>query len=328
MNSVFESPRAGLGSWPTPLQLACDLEGRPLWLKRDDLSGFGRGGAKARKIDLLVGHLLSHGHDELITVAGNVTNVAFDLLDALDRFGLRATLLILDDPPLADAERERIFAGVRSRIRLLSASRARVTAAALDAARQSRARGHKPFVLLPGASHPAGVLGNALGFLEMAAQLEERGEPLPSAVVVTAATGTTLAGFVLAEQLLRQSGRPPVRVVGAAIYGGLTRLRTRALLRWTAHALALPRRGATTAPEIDESALGGGFGRFDQAQRELCERVRERIGVSIDPIFGGKTWSVLERRAGALSRTGRPPLYWHCGYTPEWELLGAAVNGR
>ena len=59
---------------------------------------------------------------------------------------------------------------------------------------RARAEGRKPFMLLPGAAHPVGVLGNALGFLELAAQLEARGEPLPSAVIVTAATRTTLAG--------------------------------------------------------------------------------------------------------------------------------------
>ena len=73
-------------------------------------------------------------------------------------------------------------------------------------------------------------------------------------------------------------------------------------------------------------AAAGGFGRFTAQQAALCDRVGATHGIAIDPIFGGKTWSVLEARAAELARPERPLLYWHCGYTPEWALLGAAVR--
>lgn len=319
-------PRAGLGVWPTPIERTTTLEGRPLWIKRDDLSGLGRGGAKARKIDLLVGHLVAAGYDELITVAGNVTNLAFDLVSVLDRAGIRATLLIIDDPPLAMPDRARIFDGLLDRVRLIGASRAAAAASALAAWIAARRAGRRPFLALPGASHPVGVLGNALGFVEMAAQLEALGEPLPSAVFVTAATGTTLAGFVLGEHLLRLSGRASVRVVGAEVYGGATRARTLRLLRWSERVLGVAQPVPATRIEIDRSALAGGFGRTGSEGERLCGRVGDTRGLAIDPIFGGKTWSVLERRAARLGASGRPPMYWHCGFTPEWRRLVASVR--
>ena len=181
-------------------------------------------------------------------------------------------------------------------------------------------------MLLPGAAHPIGVLGNALGFLELAAQLEARGEPLPSAVFVTAATGTTLAGFLLAEALLRASGREPVRVIGVQAYGRATRAQTMGLLRWSERALHLPVRVPAARVELDARALAGGFGRFTAQQAALCDRVGTTHGLALDPIFGGKTWSVLEARAAELAHPQRRLLYWHCGYTPEWALLGTAVH--
>ena len=60
------APRVDLGQWPTPVEY---LE-RGIWVKRDDLSGLGRGGAKARKIEHVVGHLEACHADELIAVAG------------------------------------------------------------------------------------------------------------------------------------------------------------------------------------------------------------------------------------------------------------------
>lgn len=319
LQRLLALPRGGLGDFPTPITEASDQQGRRVLIKRDDLSGLGRGGAKARKIDLLLGHLLTHGHDELITLVGNVTNLAFDLLPVLDRAGIRATLLVLDDPPLTGEERKRIFAGVLHRIQLLPASRARAAWVAGRALARARLAGRNPFVLLPGASHPVAVFGNALGFVEMVLQREQQHLPLPSTVWVTAATGTTIAGFALAEELLRRSGRPPIRIVGVEAYDRGTRLRTRALKRWSMRRLGDRRPAVAPGYTLDDAALQGGFASFDATLSDLCHRVRREVGIAIDPIFGGKTWSRLEARATVEDE--RPALYWHCGYTPEWEEL-------
>jgi 1-aminocyclopropane-1-carboxylate deaminase/D-cysteine desulfhydrase-like pyridoxal-dependent ACC family enzyme len=319
-------PRAPLGVWPTPITRFEHPELGGILVKRDDLSGWGRGGAKARKIEHLVGYLVARGCDELVTVAGNVTNLAFDLLPALDRHGIRATLLIQDDPPTPAADRDRIFAGVRERVRLLGTSHARTLQVALGAYLRGRARGGRPFLLLPGASHPAGVVGNACGFLEMAEQRLQAGEPLPSAVFVTAATGTTVAGFLLAEAALRRAGCDPIRVVGVQIYPGDVRRWTLGLIRWTERFAGLEGRVPRDRVEILGSSLHGGFGDFPAELAALCERVRDQGGPRFDPIFGGKTWSAMQRELRGAAAARRPVLYWHCGYTPEWQTLGGAVR--
>ena len=74
LERILDAPRSGIGRWPTPIDTIasggdppCSSTPRPVRL--------GSSGAKARKIDLLVGHLVTHGHDELITVAGNVAGL-------------------------------------------------------------------------------------------------------------------------------------------------------------------------------------------------------------------------------------------------------------
>ena len=320
-------PRVSLGQWPTPLVEVQARAGPKILVKRDDLSGWGRGGAKARKIEHLIGHMLARGYTDLVTVAGNVTNLAFDLLPALDQVGIGAHLHIIDDPATSAEHRREIFGALAERLTLLGPSRS-------EAFRRTRARwlslkrrGRRPFWVMPGVSHPAGVIGNACGYLELVDQLEAAGREPPRAIFVTAATGTTLAGFVLAERLLRLSGRRATRIVGAQIYPGKIQASTRWLSRWAG--LALTRRLAGGLPVVtSDAALAGGFGRFDSRLVELCERVREEAGICIDPIFGGKTWSVME---GEL-RSKRPKdaefLYWHCGFTPEWQSLGTRVEPK
>lgn len=323
---LWAHPRVELGSWPTPISPYRHREFGEILVKRDDLSGWGRGGAKARKIEHLLGHLVARGYDELITVAGNVTNLAFDLLPALDRYGITLRLFIQDDPPTCAVDREAIFAGVRERVHLLGASHARTLQAGLAVYLRSRSRGGRPFLLLPGVSHPTGVLGNACGFIEMVEQRLRAGQPLPSTVFVTAATGTTVAGFLVAEGALRRAGCDPIRVVGVQIYPGAIQRWTLALVRWTERFARLEGRIPRDRVEILTSTLHGGFGDFPDELAALCEQVQDEGGPRFDPIFGGKTWAAMEGDLRGRGAHERPVLYWHCGFTPEWQTLGGAVR--
>ena len=188
-----------------------------------------------------------------------------------------------------------------------------------------RKSGRKPFWVMPGVSHPAGILGNAAGYLELMEQFRDARRTPPRAVFVTAATGTTVAGFLLAEQLRREQGEPPIRIVGVQIYPGRTRTSTRWLARWAA--LGIQQGWSIEPPvEVASDALSGGFGRFTSRIAELCERVREETGLMIDPIFGGKTWFSMEREVLRTKPRDGEFLYWHCGYTPEWRTLGNMVR--
>jgi hypothetical protein len=89
-------------------------------------------------------------------------------------------------------------------------------------------------------------------------QFESSGDRLPRTLFVTAATGTTVAGFVLAEHLRRIMGEPPVRIVGVQIYPGRIRESTGFLARWA----ALTAHGNVPARfEVDilSGTLSGGF---------------------------------------------------------------------
>lgn len=319
--TILEAPRFPLAAWPTPVERF-----EPgLWVKRDDLSGFGRGGAKARKIEHVLGHLLAESRDELITVAGNVTNLAFDLLPAVDRAGLSCRLLIADDPPAPRPVREEIFAGIRDRIELIGPGRFEAAVRALGAFHEARRAGRRPFLLLPGASHPAAVLGNAAGWIELVEGLEEQGAPPLRTAFVTAATGNTLAGFLIGEEAMRGRGHPPVRIVGVQVYPGAVGRWTLGLIRWAERFARLSGRVPRDRIVIDDAALHGGFGRYPDTLVEECDRLKREAGLAVDPIFGGKTWQRM-RIWRAAGRAAEPIVFWHCGYTPEWRSIGSALR--
>ena len=317
-----------LASWPTPIKR---LDGNGLTgvlVKRDDLCGHGRGGVKARKVEHLVGHIVAGGYDEVITVVGNVTNVVFDLVAPLRSQGITMRFLVQDDPPVPAAVREGLFEGVREHVEFLGPRASAALGLALLRFAQSRLAGRRPFLLLPSISHPAAVVGNACGFVEMAEQLLERGQPLPGTVFITVASGATLAGFLIGEHALRRAGHPPIRVLGVQVYPGAVRRWTWWLVRWTERFLGLENPVPAERIEIDTSALHGGFCRYPEEIRELCERVKAQMNLCIDPIFGGKTWSIMERYQKEHPASGRPVLYWHCGYAREWQTLRGASQAN
>jgi 1-aminocyclopropane-1-carboxylate deaminase len=324
---LLSQPRLALGQWPTPIELVRRAGIGEILVKRDDLCGFGRGGSKARKLEYLLGHLRHRGYDELILLTGNVSNLVFDLLLALDRYPLRTRILVIDHPHAARSDREWIFREVRDRVELLGRNWPGALVQGVRRWLEGRAAGRRPFLLLPGGAHPASVVGNACGFLEMAAQRRAAGQPLPSAVFITVATGTTIAGFLLGARALEAEGWERVRVVGVRIDRAPLRLTTMRLLRWTEHALGLTSRVAGGDVELVSVQRDATFARFSKDLPLLCGAVERETGIKVDPIFGGKTWLALERslQQEAPPRD-RPPLFWHCGYTPEWEALSAAVG--
>jgi 1-aminocyclopropane-1-carboxylate deaminase/D-cysteine desulfhydrase-like pyridoxal-dependent ACC family enzyme len=329
-NKLKHCPTVPIAEWPTPIDEHTLPSGQTLLIKRDDLCGHGRGGAKARKIDHLIGYMKANGYDALITVAGNVTNVVYDILPVLETYEIEGHLLIIDDPPMAPTDRREVFEGVSDKITLMGTSRVQILRKALALRKQLRARGKRPFMVFPGLAHPAAIAGNAWGFVEMVEQRQRDNLPLPHTVYITVATGSTIAGFIIAEHLTRRMGAPPIAIVGVQIYSGPLRPVTHFLTRWTERHLGFKSRVPMDRLLISTEELHGGFGHFPTQIATTCQHVETEQDIQIDPIFGGKTWQhMIHHSHSAIPTTAeinRPILFWHCGYTPEWSMLDQLLH--
>ena len=67
-------PRVRLATLPTPLEKGPDVDGVRIWVKRDDLTGLGMGGNKARKLEFLLGDALRRGARSIVTVGAGQSN--------------------------------------------------------------------------------------------------------------------------------------------------------------------------------------------------------------------------------------------------------------
>src|SRR5687768_3882122 len=96
-------PRLKLAHLPTPLEPAPRLGealGVPnLWVKRDDCTGLGMGGNKARKLEFLLADAQSLGADVLLTTGGVQSNHARMTAAAGCKVGMQSILFLTDPQP-------------------------------------------------------------------------------------------------------------------------------------------------------------------------------------------------------------------------------------
>ena len=93
-------PRARLATLPTPLERGPEIAGGVrLWVKRDDLTGLGMGGNKARKLEFLCGAALDAGARSLVTVGAGQSNHCRMTAAAGAVLGLETHLVLAGDRP-------------------------------------------------------------------------------------------------------------------------------------------------------------------------------------------------------------------------------------
>ncbi|MFK8026243.1 MAG: 1-aminocyclopropane-1-carboxylate deaminase/D-cysteine desulfhydrase [Ilumatobacter sp.] len=221
--------RAQLATLPTPIEHA----GRPtdggpsLWIKRDDLTGLGGGGNKARKLEFLCGAAVAGGARSLVTVGAAQSNHCRMTAAAGARLGLESHLVVAGDAP-ADGMQP---TGNQLLSTMFGAQLHHTGAAEshwgeLEIAREALtdqlvSDGLAPYSIPIGGSTPVGAVGYALGFVELVDQFERAGT-MPTAIVFTSSSGGTHAGLVAGRAALIASGRltaataPDIVAIGVA----------------------------------------------------------------------------------------------------------------
>ncbi|NND74612.1 MAG: pyridoxal-phosphate dependent enzyme [Ilumatobacter sp.] len=213
--------RTRLAATPTALEPGPVIgAGAQLWIKRDDLTGLGGGGNKARKLEFLCGDAVARGSRALVTVGAAQSNHCRMTAAAGAALGLEVHLVLSgDEPPVAHGNQL---------LSQLFGAQLHFTGAAeshwgeLEIAREAltaelHADGLAPYSMPIGGSTAIGAVGYALGFVELLEQCAER-RIEPRAVVVTSSSGGSHAGLLAGRAALAALGSavPDVLAIGVA----------------------------------------------------------------------------------------------------------------
>ena len=323
LGALDHIPRSQLATLPTPLERGPGLPGGArLWVKRDDLTGLGAGGNKARKLEFLCGEALRAGARSLVTVGAGQSNHCRMTAAAGTVLGLEVHLVLSGDRPARPTGNQLLSELFGAQLHYagcppnhwgeLEIAREQLT-------EELAAAGAAPHSIPIGGSTPTGALGYLVAYLELVDQCRHRGLH-PAAIVHASSSGGTHAGLVAGRALLRSEGfddLPPVLAVGVAkgVVLGVPDVKALAV-----EALALI--GSTAAVgdddvEVDDRWIGADYGAPTKAGREGIRWAAVHGGWVLDPTYTGKGFAgLLGNAATGRWRSGDEVVFVHTGGLP------------
>jgi D-cysteine desulfhydrase len=285
-------PRAGLAVLPTPLTPAPRLSaalGVEVWLKRDDLTGFGLGGNKVRALDLLMAEAEAQGADCLVTGGGPQSNWAALAALAARRSGLEAYLVLYGPPGPAGgnlvlaelAGAEVCFTG--------DPDRASVDRGVAALGERLAAAGRRPWLLPRGGATPLGAAGYLAACRELAGQLDALGLA-PAELWLATGSCATQAGLVAGSRWLGLGWEVIGVSVSRPVDECVQRITTLAAQAAALAGVDADKAGAVT---VLGGYLGPQYGRASPAGARAAELVARTEGVLLDPVFAAKAMAAL-----------------------------------
>ena len=316
--------RARLATLPTPLETGPRLTGNSvdgprLWVKRDDLTGLGGGGNKARKLEFLCGDALASGARALVTVGAAQSNHCRMTAAAGARLGLEVHLVLSGDRP-AEATGNQLLSmlfGAQLHFTGTEESHWGELEMAREALTEQLADdGLRPYAIPIGGSTAVGALGYAAGFIELLDQLDRAGIT-PGHVVFTSSSGGTHAGLLAGRAAAAHGGRRVPDVVAIGVAKGVN-LGLPDVAELANHTLTLMGSTAIVAPEdveVDTRWLGDDYAVPTEAGDAAIRWAATHGGWLLDRTYSGKGCSGLLGLA-AEGRFGTDVVFVHTGGWP------------
>ncbi len=296
-------PRLKLAHLPTPIEeaarLAAELGVRSLWVKRDDCTGLGLGGNKARKLEFDLAAALAANADCVVCGGVAQSNTARQAAAACAKIGVECHLGIMRGR-LASAEPgyetsgnmllDRLYGAILHDIPWDEDRNLRLRALADDL----KAAGRRPYLVPYGAS-------DALGAMGYAAAAEEIVRERPDVAWIVHASGSagTQAGLLAGLIALGH----PARVIGIDVDAQPQRVRADVCRvgRQAAALLGVEERWDDRRVEVAGDWSAGAYGVADASTEEAIRLAARCEGLALDPVYSGKGMAGLI----GLARQGR-----------------------
>ena len=219
----FGQSRVRFATLPTHLERGPILAGLSrLWVKRDDLTGLGMGGNKARKLEFLCGAAVAAGANCLITVGAGQSNHCRMTAAAGAVLGLEVHLVLAGDRPAVLEGNQLLSERFGAHQHFTGAGPSEwglLEIAREDLTDELSAQGLRPYSIPLGGSTAVGALGYIAAYQEIIDQAKALNIS-PQTIVFTSSSGGTHAGLVAGRAYARATGEvdvlPNLLAIGVA----------------------------------------------------------------------------------------------------------------
>jgi len=280
-------PRLRHALTPTPIQFLPVLSktlGRAIYCKRDDMSGFGFGGNKIRKLEFLMHDAASKGCDTLVTCGSNQSNWC-RMTAAIGAANRLEVHLVLGggepDRLTGNLLLDRILGAHLHHVLTNDDAQLEMAAAAL--AENLRSRGKQPYHMIMGGSTGLGTLGYMAAMEEIMTQESELGVRF-DAIVHATGSGGTQAGLVAGQVVSRWPGR----IIGVSVSRHALAQETKVWSVLDTAAAMLETDLTRASVIVNDRHVGGGYRKNTQEAETAIHMFAQQEGLFLDRVYTGK----------------------------------------
>ena len=286
---LTKHPRAGLLQVPSIIhrlpRLSAHL-GSEIYILRDDLTGFGLGGNKTRKVDYLFGDVLAKGADTVLTV--KTTSFSRNAAAAASACGLDFHVVAVGTEAAQNPLSQAFFGQCGTTLRYVPEGETALPAILDQLVTSLREEGKTTYELHPGGSTPIGALGYVHALHDIVDFSWRSGVHFSHIIHSTSSAGTQ-AGLVVGQCV---SGyETEVIGISASLRASAQIERVRDLAESTARLLGVALDPAKII--VDDSFIGPGYAIASEEGVVASGLFAGIEGILLDQVYSGKAAAAL-----------------------------------
>ncbi|MFH1479625.1 MAG: D-cysteine desulfhydrase family protein [Pseudomonadota bacterium] len=309
-------PRVPLSLVPTPCHRLHHLSreyGVEVYCKRDDMTGFGFGGNKCRKLEFLVGEARRLECDTLVTSGGIQSNFCRLTAAAGAVSELSVHLVLGGERPNETTGNLLLNQMLGAHIYYVESSDWKDWESESEkVALGLEGEGRKVFRMPIGGSAPLGVAGYTAVFLEILKD-EERSGIAFDHIIHASSSGGTQAGLVVGKELTGWPGK----INGISVAFDRHGMERKVYELAIETATLLGGHVAREAVLVYDHFIGDGYAIRTPAAEKAIEVFARREGIFLDHVYTGKAAGALMNWLERGKLKGQRVLFIHTGGQPE-----------
>ncbi len=285
-------PRLKNSLVPTPahkLDALADEYGVNVYCKRDDLTGFGLGGNKTRKLDFLLAQALEQRCDTLIAIGANQSNFCRMAASYGISSGMEVHLVLGGEKPENPTGNLRVDHLLGVKCHHIDSPDWDVWAdRAEKIENQLTSQGRKVYRMPVGGSTPRGALGY-VDALDEIIEDQSRLEVEFDAIIHASSSAGTQAGLVAGQAISGQPGK----IIGISVAKPQAELENNVIYLARRTAAEIDAEVDASNVIVDDGYIGEGYAARTPGCREAVEMFARRFGIFLDYVYTGKAAAAL-----------------------------------
>lgn len=262
------------------------MVGVEIYVLRDDLTGFGLGGNKTRKLDFLVGDALARGADSLIT--SEASSLTRNAAAAATMHGLDLHVLVAGTKAEHNPLSRAWFAEFGTMLHYTGEADESIDTTYEAVREELQSQGRVVYDLHPGGSTAVGALSYVEAYDQIVGASKQFGVHFRRIVFSSGSAGTQ-AGLAVGQSLAPYD----TRIVGvcASVDAETQASRVRDLASSTA--LLLGTRSDDVSITVDDNYIGPGYAIPSEAGERAQELFARSEGLLLDSVYTAKAAAAL-----------------------------------